>query len=236
MESIDMNAIQKLAIWEEIIKERGEKCFDLILLVYVNFYWSELEIIDLCAKWIPKRDNLEEKFYLVHHASDEVKHSILFKEGVEDLGLSWNDIDFSKYKLKDIEGRFGKLEESDDEIEILIGLNLYAEGVLAMEELIQLERNASKYFPSFRQIIKEEGTHLGFGKQVLHRYMEESFENKKIAQLNCDWYGNHLQKYLWEDISEYIDQGIDFGFLDKKYREKTAERFEVVMSSVGLSV
>ena len=225
----------KTKLYERVLEEKGNGCLDLILLVYVNFYWSELEIIDLCAKWIPKRTNLEEKFYLVHHAADEVQHSKLFQEGVEYLGLNWDELDFEKYRLKDIEGRFGKLEDSDDELEILVGLNLYAEGVLAMEELIQLERNASEYFPSFRRIIREEGTHLGFGKHVLRRYMKDS-ENKKIAQSHCDWYGSHLQKYLWKDISSYVDQGIDYGFLDKDYREKTVERFDIVMSSVGLSV
>lgn len=225
-----------MKLYEQILKEHGQECLDLILLVYLNFYFSEIEIIDLCAKWIPRRNILQEKFWLVYHASDEVRHSEQFKNGVEFLGLNWDELDFSKYRLPDISGRFGKLEESNDELEILVGLNLYAEGVLAMEELIQLSHNASQYFPAFQQILKEEGTHLGFGKEVLNRLIKESPENKKRAQSHCDWYRKHMKQYLWKDISEHIDRAIKFGLVNKNYREKTALRFNTVMSSVGLDV
>lgn len=225
-----------MKLYEQILDKYGSKCLDLILLVYINFYFSEIEIIDLCGRWIPRRKILKEKFWLVQHAADEIRHSELFKDGVKLLGLDWEDLELEKYRLTDIEGRFGKLEESDDELEVLIGLNLYGEGVLAMEELIQLSRNAQQYFPAFPQILKEEGTHLVFGIEVTRRLIQESAENRERAQSHCDWYRNHLQQYLWKDISPHIDQAIEYGLVDKRYREKTAERFKVVMSLVGLSV
>lgn len=225
-----------MKLYEQIVDRYGKKYLDLILLIYINFYFSEIEIIDLCGRWIPRRKILKEKFWLVQHAADEIRHSELFKKGVELLGLDWENLELKKYRLRDIEGRFGKLEESDDELEVLIGLNLYGEGVLAMEELIQLSHNAQQYFPAFKQILKEEGTHLGFGVEVARRLIKESVENQKRAQSYCDWYRNHLQQYLWKDISPQIDQAIEFGLVDKSYREKTVARFKTVMSSVGLSV
>ncbi|MFD0391944.1 hypothetical protein ACFQ3Z_01125 [Streptomyces nogalater] len=64
---------------DEIIEKHGKNAWDLVLTVYVNFYYSELEIIDLCARWIPRRDDLREKQYLLHHASDEIVHARLFR-------------------------------------------------------------------------------------------------------------------------------------------------------------
>jgi 1,2-phenylacetyl-CoA epoxidase catalytic subunit len=222
--------------WEKIVHERGQEFLNFIILVNVNFYFAELEIVDLCGKWIPRRSILKEKFWLVDHAADEIRHSEQFKEGVESLGLEWDELDFSKYRISDVSGRFDKMQESDDELEVLVGLNLYAEGVLAIEELLQLDRHASQYFPAFHQILKEEGTHLGYGKEVVRRLIDESSENRERAQGYCDWCREHLQQYHGNDISPIIDKAINFGLMDKNFREKTAERFEIVMSSVGLSV
>jgi 1,2-phenylacetyl-CoA epoxidase catalytic subunit len=127
------------------------------------------------------------------------------------------------------------MRESDDELEVLVGLNLYAEGVLAIEELLQLDRNASQYFPTFHQILKDEGMHLGYGKEVLRRLINESPENRERAQAYCNSCQEHLKQYHFRDISPIIDKAAKFGLIDNNFREKTAERFVTVMSSVGLS-
>ena len=86
-----------MKLWEKIVKEEGQQMLDLIVMVYVNFYYAELEIIEVCEKWIPRRTNLEEKFMLLDHAADEIRHSSYFKQGVEYLGLNWDDLPHEKY-------------------------------------------------------------------------------------------------------------------------------------------
>lgn len=222
--------------FEKIVQERGQAFLDAILLINTNFYMSELEIIDLCARWIPRRKILREKFYLVSHASDEVRHAGLFKKEIEDLGIPWSDELITRYRLSDIGSRFDRLHKSDDEIEVLIGLNLYAEGVIAMEELVELSQYASEYFPTYAQIQREEQTHLAFGQKVLQRLLSESEEDRARAQVICDGYRDHLLHYLWNDISPIIDMGIGWNCLSEKYRENTVNRFESVMTTAGLDV
>lgn len=219
---------------EEIIDTYGPEAWDLILTVYVNFYYSELEIIDLCARWIPRRTILREKRYLLQHASDEVVHAGLFREGVERLGLRWDEFDHKKYQIQDIDDRFRKLYESDDELEVIIGLNLYAEGVLAMEELHQLGANKPQYFYQFGRIEREERRHLGFGVTVAQRLLSESEDNRRRAVEHCQWYKAHLDNYLDGQLSAAINWGIQAGFVNADYIPRTRQRFNDTMSKLGI--
>jgi 1,2-phenylacetyl-CoA epoxidase catalytic subunit len=219
---------------DEIKETYGEAAWDLVLTVYVNFYYSELEIIALCERWLPRRTDLREKSYLLHHAADEIKHAGLFREGVERLGMPWDGFDHDKYRIDDIDQRFHKLHESDDELEVLIGLNLYAEGVLALEELYQLGRNKPEYFWQFAKIEQEERRHHAYGITVAKRYLAESEENRSRAAEHCRWYAEHLDNYLGATLSETIEWGIRAGFVDSDYIPRTRQRFNETMSQLDL--
>jgi uncharacterized ferritin-like protein (DUF455 family) len=219
----------------EIACTYGEDVLDLVLVVYVNFYYSEIDIINLCARWIPRREKFTEKSYLVTHAHDEVKHARLFREGVRSLGIEWDSLDHDKYRVADISERFAKLFSSDDELEVLIGLNLYAEGVLALEEIDQLARSKPRYFPSFREIYRDELTHLAFGVKVAKRLVDSSQECRLLAQKHCDWYRGHLQQYLANDLAPKLGRAVDAGFISKDYVARISGRFTNVMGSIGLS-
>jgi len=219
---------------QEIIDTYGSAAWDLVLTVFVNFYYSELEIIDLCARWIPRRDDLREKRYLLLHGADEVVHAGLFREGVERLGMPWDGFDHSKYQIQDIDDRFRKLFQSDDELEVLIGLNLYAEGVLAMEELHQLGRNKPEYFYKFDRIEREERRHVGFGVTVARRLLAESEDNRRRAAGYCRWYRDHLENYLNGELSDTINWGIKAGFVGSDYIPATRQRFHDTMSKLGI--
>lgn len=225
-----------MELWKKIVDDEGQEILDLILTLLVNFYYAELDIIDVCGRGIPRRSVLDEKLMLVEHAWDEMRHAQHFKNGVEALGLKWDELDKNKYYLPDQSTRFSKLLNSDDEIEVLVGLNLYSEGVLAMEELAQLHHNKPEYFPKFGEILTEEGRHLKFGITVARRRFKESEEARAKAQAYCDQFVHHLQQYLWEDINDAINLGIHLKYLDPDYRMKAVKRFENVMSAVNLSV
>lgn len=219
---------------QQIIETYGREAWDLILTVYVNFYYSELEIIDLCARWLPRRDSLREKNYLIRHAADEVVHARLFREGVERLGQPWYGFDHDPYRIDDVGDRFAKLFYSDDEVEVLIGLNLYAEGVLAMEELYQLGQNSSGYFYQFDRIEREERRHVGFGITVANRVLEGNAEARKRAVEYCKWYREHLDGYLGGQLKESIAWAIEAGFVSDDYVARTRQRFDTVMSKIGI--
>lgn len=225
-----------MRLWEEIVQDHGQELLDLILTVYVNFYDSELEIIDICGRWMPRRKLIKEKIGHVFQAHDEVKHMGMFKKGVEALGFEWDKLDLDRYRVRDIGGRFEKLAESDDDLEIQIGMNMYAEGVLAMEELVQLGTHAPRYFPEFREIAHDQIRHVGYGKAIARRLIAESPENRALAQRHCNWYRDHLLHYMWEDITDLIDVAVRCGCASSDFRERTALRFEKVMGSLGLEV
>jgi 1,2-phenylacetyl-CoA epoxidase catalytic subunit len=219
---------------EMIEREYGKATLDLILIVMVNFHYSEIEIMDLCGKWIPRRANLVEKGYLVKHASDELRHAKLFRQGVERLGIDWDAFDHDRYRIRDIDERFQRLHDSDDELEVLIGLNLYAEGVLALEEIQQLGRHKPEIFYEFDSIYKDELTHHRFGVVVARRLIAESPENARRAQEYCDWYKDHLDRYLGKDLEEKLAHAIRLNFIAPDYVEATKQRFHAVMGELGL--
>lgn len=219
---------------QQIIETYGRDAWDLILTVYINFYYSELEIIDLCARWLPRRNSLREKNFLLRHASDEVVHARLFREGVERLGQPWHGFDHDPYRIDDIDERFAKLAYSDDEIEVLIGLNLYAEGVLAMEELVQLGRGKPEYFYQFDRIEREERRHVAFGITVANRLLETNPETRRRAVSYCQWYREHMDGYLGGQLKESIGWAMEAGFVAPDYIERTRARFDHVMSKIGM--
>lgn len=222
--------------YESIVEERGQAFLDAMLIIYTNFYYSELQIIDLCGRWIPRRTDLKEKSFLIRHASDEIRHAAMFRRGIEGLGLEFTDEMIEQYQVGDIGERFERLHSSDDELEVLVGLNLYAEGVLAMEELVELGEFATEYFPDFPKIAREEMVHLGFGRAVLERMFGENEKEKERAQIMCDEFAEHLVGYLRDDLGPIIDQGVEWKCVSPRYRENAIERFESVMTSVGLEV
>jgi hypothetical protein len=234
MTSTPVVAEPSISLKQEIIETYGRDAWDLILTVYVNFYYSELEIIDLCARWLPRRNSLKEKNYLIRHAADEVVHARLFREGVERLGQPWYGFDHEPYRIDDIGDRFAKLFYSDDEIEVLIGLNLYAEGVLAMEELYQLGQGRSQYFYQFGRIEREERRHVAFGITVANRVLDGNAEARKRAVDHCKWYREHLEGYLGGQLKESIRWAMDAGFVSDDYVARTRARFDDVMSKIGI--
>lgn len=219
---------------QEIIETYGHAAWDLILTVYVNFYYSELEIIDLCARWLPRRERLKEKNFLLRHASDEIVHARLFREGVERLGQGWNDFDHERYRIDDVDARFSKLHYSDDEVEVLIGLNLYAEGVLAMEELYQLGQGKPQYFYQFDRIAREERRHVAFGVTVVNRLLQENPADRRRAVEHCKWYREHLDDYLGGELKEPIAWAMQAGFVSADYIPRTRQRFTDTMSRIGI--
>ncbi|OLR94846.1 ferritin family protein [Actinokineospora bangkokensis] len=220
---------------QEIIDKYGRNAWDLILTVYVNFYYSELDIIDLCARWLPRRNGLREKNYLIRHAADEVVHARLFREGVELLGQPWHGFDHDAYRIDDIGDRFAKLFYSDDEVEVLVGLNLYAEGVLAMEELAQLARSGTPYFHQFDRIEREERRHVAFGITVANQVLEANPEARKRAVEHSKWYREHMEGYLGGQLKESIAWARDAGFVTSDYSERTRARFDDVMARIGIT-
>ncbi|GAA3463352.1 hypothetical protein ACFFSW_01035 [Saccharothrix longispora] len=223
-----------MTLKDEILEKYGRNAWDLILTVYVNFYYSELDIIDLCARWLPRRRGLREKNYLIRHAADEVVHARLFREGVEKLGQPWHEFDHDAYRIDDIGDRFAKLFYSDDEIEVLIGLNLYAEGVLAMEELYQLARSKTPYFHQFDRIEREERRHVAFGITVANQVLDDNAEARKRAVEHCKWYRDHMEGYLGGQLKESIAWAMDAGFVSDDYLDRTRARFDDVMSKIGI--
>jgi len=220
----------------EIVQKYGQRGLDLVLTIYINFYESELEIMNLCARWVPRRTDLREKGFLLKHASDEVVHAQLFREGVEKLGVSWDDLDLQHYRVPDISERFRKLFHSDDEMEVLLGLNIYAEGVLALEEIEQLARMKPQYFYEFARILRDEKTHLAFGVTVAKRLIGESEAARASAQEHCNWYQEHLVNYLDKDLADSLAWGIKNEFISDDYVSRTKSRFRTVMSNLGLQV
>ncbi|MEL7738562.1 hypothetical protein AAG614_09290 [Citromicrobium bathyomarinum] len=218
------------------IGQPGDPLYDAVATIYVNFYLSELRIIDLCARWIPRRHITREKYYLVHHANDEVRHAELFRKAFENLGGTIDEAAIEKYQVRDMEDRFDRLFRSDDEIEVLIGLNMYAEGVLAMMELRQLGKNAPELFPDFLQIAQDEKTHLAFGAKVLGRILEDEPEQRQRATEIARGYREHLGSYLATTVSDMIDFGVSISALDEDYRQQAIELYEEIMDRINIDV
>lgn len=219
---------------EDLIEEFGQDGLDLILTVFINFYYSEQQIIDLCAKWVRKRKDFTDKSLLVLHASDEVQHANIFKNGVERLGIDWESLDLDSYIVQDIKDRFERLFNTEDEFMILVGLNMYAEGVLALEEIEQLSASRPDIFWGFDTVYTDEKNHLNYGLRVAKKYLQENPQLITRAQDHCTWYENHFIDYLENSLGKNINIAIEKGFVSPNYIENLKQRFRCVMGELNL--
>jgi hypothetical protein len=114
-----------------------------------NLYWVHLDIVDVCSKWVPRRERHDERAWLATQLQREAAEVPMYLGMVEALG-STPDV---SYRINDSLVRYARLKETEDDVEVLVGMNVLAQAVLGHIEHRCLYRFDPAFFAPFAETI-----------------------------------------------------------------------------------
>ena len=207
-----------------------------ILRIYENFYWIHLWIIDVLARWTLKRQDTDGKLNLVQQSWEERNQMEAFKQEILDLGYHWDDLDHESYMFDAMRNRYNNFMTTDDELEVLIGMNLFSEGVFGYTELEQLHKHSPELFPRFPEFCEEEAEHAEGGRQALMAILERQPELREHAATLVEKYRKALLDTASDpNFSAFLMGLIQQGLLGKDVVERAMERFGKVFGELTVA-
>ena len=146
---------------------------DNILTIYVNFYWIHKWIIEVCSVFLVKEKNVERQLELVEQMWDERAQMKEFKSCAIELGYDWDEIPHDSLLFESMRERYNRFKTTGSYFDVVIGMNIFSEGIFGITELEELYKKSPEIFPRFPGFIKEEEEHAQIGLSKL----EEAIEN-----------------------------------------------------------
>ena len=212
---------------------KREDMRESLLIIYENFYWIHLWIITVCARWILKRGDVEGKLELVEQAWEERNQMHIFKQGILDLGYDWDALDHDAYLFDAMRDRYHEFMTTDDELEVLIGMNLYSEGVFGCAELEELYNHSPDLFSRFPEFLQEEIEHAEQGRKVLMGLLEKQPDLRPRAQELVKKYQNVLIETTTDaQFGPFLKRLIEQGFIGADIVDGTQVRFKKVFGDL----
>jgi hypothetical protein len=207
---------------------------DSILRVYENFYWIHEWIIDVCARWALKQtDDIDKKLHLIQQAWEERNQMVAFKEEILALGYCWDELDHSSYLFEAMRTRYALFKTTEDELEVLVGMNLFSEGVFGVTELVELHGMSPKLFPRFPEFAREEMEHADGGKRALARLLAQQPELRPHARELVEKYRRALVDTATEpEFSKFLMQLVSQGLLPADVLQRALLRYNEVLGWV----
>jgi hypothetical protein len=206
-----------------------------LLRVYENFYWIHMWIINVCARWVLKHDNVDEKLELIEQAWEERNQMVAFKQAIIDLGYDWSKLDHDSYFFSAMKNRYRNFMNTEDELEVLIGMNLFSEGVFGYVELEQLSKHSPGLFPKFEEFAEEEDRHAQHGKRFLMEALKKKPSLVPHARALVGTYQNALVETATDpEFSVFLNNLVKQGFVGPDVVDRAKVRFKEVFGSLAL--
>jgi hypothetical protein len=212
---------------------KREEVRQSVLRIYENFYWIHLWIIDVCARWTLKQADVELKLGLVQQAWEEHNQMYEFKNAILALGFEWDDLEHESYLFDAMKKRYATFMTTDDELEIVIGMNLFSEAVFGVSELEQLHDNSPEIFPRFPEYCQEEIRHGEEGKRRLLSILEQRPELRPHAITLIDKYRKSLRDTTSDpQFGGFLMNLVQQGLLGKDVLDRVGARFHEVFQDI----
>lgn len=112
-----------------------------------NLYWVHLDIVEVCAKWVPRRTAGDERIWLATQLKRETAEIPMYQGLLERLGIKPDPA----MRIRDSLLRYRALKETEDEIDMVVGMNVVAQGTLGIIEHEQLSKFAPGLLDPFAE-------------------------------------------------------------------------------------
>lgn len=200
---------------------------DVVLALYPllnNLYFVHLDIVDVCSRWVPRRAADDERRWLAIQLARESEEVPMYLGLIRALGHEPN----VKYRIPDSLNRYGALKETEDELDMAVGMNVLAQGVLGWVEHNQLYRYDPSFFADFLDTIVFDAGNLERAKVFMRRRdparLQELFHS----------YHEHMINITLPEIMPLLEPVIEAGVFEPNVVELGTARFGLIAREVGL--
>jgi hypothetical protein len=191
-----------------------------------NLYWVHLDIVDVCSKWVPRRERDDERAWLATQLAREATEVAMYREMVEALG----SIPDASYRINDSLVRYRRLKETDDDVEVLVGMNVLAQAVLGHIEHRNLLRFDPVFFAPFVETIAFDAGAWERARIAMTRRDPERLREQLEA------HRRHMLELTIPELEPLLEPVIAVGVLAPDVFEVGIERYAEVSRQVGVEL
>lgn len=200
--------------------------------VVLNQYGADSRFIDVCAESVKYADGIDDKLEVVEHLETVRKHMASFRRRAEEvLGLDWSSTDLSQYGFRVMTKRYDWLRSNTDPVELLVGLYLFAHGVIGHTEFTELHRCSPEIFPDYDSFARDVDRECAAGSAKLRRLLDQQPGLREHAVSTARKYGDVLLETATDSsFSMFLSQLAAHGLLPADIAERAGNRYQEVFS------
>jgi hypothetical protein len=190
-----------------------------------NLYFVHLDILEVCAKWIPRREADDERIWLAAQLYRETREVPMYREYVGAVGYSPN----RAIRIPDSENRYRELKDTEDEVDVIVGMNVIAQSVIGTIEHRQLCTFDPVFFAPLVEVLAFEAGNLE-RVQVMLRRRDPSHIEMLLAK-----YYEHLITVTKPEIMPLLEPVIALGIFADDIIEQGLARLAAIADAVGVN-
>ena len=191
-----------------------------------NLYWVHLDIVDVCSRWVPRRERSDERVWLATQLQREAAEVPMYLGMIEALGLA-PDV---SYRINDSLVRYARLKETDDEIEVLVGMNVLAQAVLGYIEHRALYRFDPVFFAQFAETIAFDAGAWERARIAMQRRDPERLRGQLAA------HRQHMFDFTIPELKPLLAPVVAAGVFPPEIIEIGIERYSEVSLELGVEL
>lgn len=206
--------------------------YDSVKRVILSQFWANSRFIGVCAASIQHVDDIEEKLEIVEHLECIRKHMTTFRRYAEEvLEIAWDSLDHSEFGCRVMTKRYGWLRESTDLVELLVGLYMFAHGVIGHAEFTGLYNCSPEIFPEYDSFARDVDRQCAMGSARLRRLLEDRPSLREHAVEIARQYGSALVETATDpSFSLSLAQLAKQGLLPPDITDRAGKRYEEVFA------
>jgi hypothetical protein len=192
--------------------------------LFNNLYYVHLDIIDVCAKWLPRRERDDERAWLGLQLQRETQEIPIYRSYVDALGFEpTRDI-----RIPDSLNRYEALKASEDEVDILVGMNVIAQSVIGTVEHTQFCRFDPTFFAPLVDVLAWEAGNL---ERVLVMLKRRDLEH--VEALIASYY-EHLLTVTKPQLMPLLEPVIALGIFQGDVVDQSITRLVTIARRLGV--
>lgn len=191
-----------------------------------NLYWVHLDIVEVCSKWVPRRQRHDERAWLAAQLAREAAEIPMYLGFLERLGRE-PDV---RYRIRDSLVRYQRLKDTDDEVEVFVGMNVLAQAVLGWIEHNHLYRFDPEFFAPVAETIAFDAGNWERSKIMMRRRDPEQLRSQFEA------HRDHMLEITIPELTPLLEPVIAVGVLPQDVFKIGIDRYRETADAVGVEM
>jgi hypothetical protein len=204
----------------------GTPARDCLFPLLNNLFWVHHDIVEVCAKWMPRHQRDDERMWMGEQLAREAREIRMYRSLVGQLGRE-PDV---RYRIQDSLTRYRWLKDTEDYAEVLVGMNILAQAVLGWIEHNSLFTFDQTFFAEFADTIAFDAGNWQRAQIAIERQDQASIERELRR------YYIHLQQITVPELEPLLMPVIDLGILPRNAFVLGEQRYCEIAAAIGVDI